>query len=56
MAIKTNVLGMVHEYHDYFVVGREKIREYATPSSRTTPPRTTRPPRPRSVTPRWSRR
>ena len=29
MAIKTNVLGMVHEYHDYFVVGREKIREYA---------------------------
>ena len=29
MAIKTNVLGMVHDYHDYFVVGREKIREYA---------------------------
>jgi len=29
MAIKTNVLGMVHEYHDYFIVGREKIREYA---------------------------
>ena len=29
MAIKTNVLGMVHEYPDYFVVGREKIREYA---------------------------
>ena len=30
MAIKTDVLGMVHEYPDYFVVGREKIREYAT--------------------------
>ncbi len=29
MAIKTNVLGMVHEYPDYFVIGREKIREYA---------------------------
>jgi len=29
MAIKTNVLGMVHEYPDYFVVGREKVREYA---------------------------
>ncbi|OBB01649.1 3-hydroxyacyl-ACP dehydratase [Mycobacteriaceae bacterium 1482268.1] len=30
MPLKTNVLGMVHEYHDYFVVGREKIREFAT--------------------------
>jgi len=30
MAIKTNVLGMVHEYPDCFVVGREKIREFAT--------------------------
>ena len=29
MAIKTNVLGMVHEYPDYFIVGREKVREYA---------------------------
>jgi N-terminal half of MaoC dehydratase len=29
MAIKTNVLGMVHDYPDYFVIGREKIREYA---------------------------
>jgi acyl dehydratase len=29
MAIKTDVLGMVHEYHDYFIVGREKVREYA---------------------------
>jgi acyl dehydratase len=29
MAIKSNVLGMVHEYPDYFVVGREKVREYA---------------------------
>src|SRR6201991_2599247 len=29
MAIKTNVLGMVHEYADYFIVGREKVREYA---------------------------
>ena len=29
MAIKTDVLGMVHEYPDYFVIGREKIREYA---------------------------
>ena len=30
MAIKTNVLGMVYDYPDYFVIGREKIREYAT--------------------------
>jgi acyl dehydratase len=29
MAIKTNVMGMVHEYPDYFIVGREKVREYA---------------------------
>ncbi|OBK70943.1 (3R)-hydroxyacyl-ACP dehydratase subunit HadC [Mycobacterium sp. 1274761.0] len=30
MAIKTDIRGMVHEYHDYFVVGREKVREFAT--------------------------
>lgn len=29
MAIKTDILGMVHDYPDYFVIGREKIREYA---------------------------
>ena len=29
MAIKTDILGMVYEYPDYFVVGREKVREYA---------------------------
>ena len=29
MAIKADVLGMVFDYDDYFVVGREKIREYA---------------------------
>ncbi|RDH76984.1 (3R)-hydroxyacyl-ACP dehydratase subunit HadC [Mycolicibacterium moriokaense] len=29
MAIKTNVLGMVYNHPDYFVIGREKIREYA---------------------------
>ena len=29
MAIKTDILGMVFEHPDYFVVGREKIREYA---------------------------
>ncbi len=29
MAIKTDIRGMVCEYPDYFVVGREKIREYA---------------------------
>jgi len=29
MAIKTDVLGMVFDYEDYFVIGREKIREYA---------------------------
>lgn len=29
MALKTDIRGMVHEYPDYFVVGREKIREYA---------------------------
>ncbi|MFY9917510.1 MAG: MaoC family dehydratase N-terminal domain-containing protein, partial [Mycobacterium sp.] len=29
MAIKTNVLGMVYKHPDYFVIGREKIREYA---------------------------
>jgi acyl dehydratase len=30
MAIKTDVLGMVFEYPDYFIVGREKVREYAS--------------------------
>ncbi|ORX06199.1 (3R)-hydroxyacyl-ACP dehydratase subunit HadC [Mycolicibacillus trivialis] len=29
MALKTNILGMVHDYPDYFIVGREKVREYA---------------------------
>jgi acyl dehydratase len=29
MAIKTDVLGMVYDYPDYFVIGREKVREYA---------------------------
>jgi meromycolic acid (3R)-3-hydroxyacyl-[acyl-carrier protein] dehydratase HadC len=29
MAIKADVLGMVFDYDDYFVIGREKIREYA---------------------------
>ena len=29
MALKTDIRGMVHHYPDYFVVGREKIREYA---------------------------
>jgi acyl dehydratase len=30
MALKTNILGMSHEYSDSFEVGREKVREYAT--------------------------
>ncbi|HOW93957.1 MAG TPA: (3R)-hydroxyacyl-ACP dehydratase subunit HadC [Mycolicibacterium fallax] len=29
MAIKTDIRGMVHTYDDYFVVGREKVREFA---------------------------
>ena len=29
MALKTDIRGMVHVYPDHFVVGREKIREYA---------------------------
>jgi len=29
MAIKTDILGMIFDYPDYFVVGREKVREYA---------------------------
>lgn len=29
MAIKGNVLGMVYDHPDYFVIGREKLREYA---------------------------
>jgi len=29
VALKTDIRGMVHHYPDYFVVGREKIREYA---------------------------
>lgn len=29
MALKTDIRGMRHEYADYFVVGREKIREFA---------------------------
>jgi hypothetical protein len=30
MAIKIDVLGTVYEHPDFFVVGREKIREFAT--------------------------
>jgi acyl dehydratase len=29
MALKTDIRGMSHKYPDHFVVGREKIREYA---------------------------
>jgi hypothetical protein len=29
VALKTDIRGMVHEYPDYFIVGREKIREYS---------------------------
>jgi acyl dehydratase len=29
VALKTDIRGMVHHYPDHFVVGREKIREYA---------------------------
>src|ERR1700694_800983 len=29
MALKTDIGGMSHTYPDFFVVGREKIREYA---------------------------
>ena len=29
MALKTDIRGMVHEYPDFFEVGREKVREYA---------------------------
>jgi acyl dehydratase len=29
MAINIDIRGMVHKYDDYYVVGREKIREYA---------------------------
>jgi hypothetical protein len=30
MALKTDIRGMTHTYSDYFIVGREKIREFAT--------------------------
>ncbi len=29
MPLKVDLLGMVHEYPDYYVVGRENIRQYA---------------------------
>ncbi len=29
MAIKTDVMGMVYDHPDYFIIGREKLREYA---------------------------
>jgi acyl dehydratase len=29
MALKLDIRGIVHEYPDYFVVGREEIRQYA---------------------------
>ena len=29
MALKTDIRGMVHKYPDYFLVDREKVREYA---------------------------
>lgn len=29
MALKTDIRGMHHKYADYFIIGREKIKEYA---------------------------
>ena len=29
MAIKTDVMGMVYDHPDYFIIGSEKLREYA---------------------------
>ena len=29
MAIKTDIRGMVYKYEDGYVIGREKVREYA---------------------------
>ena len=29
MALKTDIRDMMHDYPDYFIVGREKVREYA---------------------------
>ncbi len=29
MALNRDIRGMVHDYPDYFIVGREKVREYA---------------------------
>ena len=37
MALKTDIRGMVHIYPDYFVVGREKVREYAKAVKSTDP-------------------
>lgn len=37
MALKTDIRGMVHTYPDYFVVGREKVREYAKAVKSTDP-------------------
>ena len=29
MPLKADILGMVHEYPDYFEVGRENVRQFA---------------------------
>ncbi len=37
MAIKTDIRGMVHVYDDYYIVGREKVREFAKAVKATDP-------------------
>ena len=37
MALKTNIQGMVHHYPDYFEVGREQVRAYASAVKATDP-------------------
>ncbi len=38
MALKTDIRGLVLEYPDYFLVGREKVREYARAVKNDDPP------------------
>ena len=39
MALKTDIRGMVWRYPDYFVVGREQVRDFARsmPANKRTP-------------------
>ena len=56
MSLSKQIVGMHFRYPDHYVVGREKLREYALAVKNETPPTTTTPPPPNWATTRSARR